>query len=882
MSVDYMAIGAAFDAVGFGFAVWRVADPSDDREIFLEVFNNSAERMTGVFLRDAGGKRIDVTFPDARRDGVPQTFARVAATGVSETIDVRHESATGGGLYWSFVFAFDDGLVAAAFENLSLPHGIPEPHNFYSQLLDNVGQAVIATDMAGQILYWNRQAERIYGWSSEETIGRPIVDVLAGPEDIELSRSIMATLLRGESWSGEFDVRRRDGSVFRAYVVDAPIRRRDQLVGIVGVSMDMTETLEREERQRALLEALPDPIMRFDREGTITDCSQRLPSSQFQSRDEVIGRSIAEVFPTEAVRTLAAARKAATGGMQTFEFSAGTEEKPLTYEMRVVTSGKHESVAVIRDVTAVHLHQEILGSVNLLLEERVKERTAELAQANAILRDHIVRRERAEHALRETTERLQLLIDSSPAAILQTDREGRVLLWNAMAERLFGWTAEEVLGKVSPAVPPERLAELRGILDVVFRGARIEGMVLERISRSGHRLSVRSHFSPVFDAEGNVESAMVITTSEEASASTPEAIARLTNALAAVNRVAKTVSTSLDLETVVATARNEFESRLGVPTGVVLLSDDDEGVQFHSGWGAEPDVSTLTAAIRTDSRAATSPAMIELDSTTGATLWTAAIVIPLVYQSRRSGVLALATNTRDRFSPDELDIFRTLARELTMAVANAQLFASAVDAKAKLQRVSRHLLDVQEEERRHLGRELHDQIGQMLTGLTLLIESGRHHEAQQVVGSLMQQVRTLSVDLRPPMLEEGGLIAALRSHAERFSAVTNLQIELRHDGTERFPAPIETAAFRVAQEALTNVARHAMANRVVVNLWTTANALMLQVTDDGIGFDPRTTNSGAGLSVMRERAMLLGGSMFIEAAPGSGTRLTVELPIAPP
>jgi signal transduction histidine kinase len=213
---------------------------------------------------------------------------------------------------------------------------------------------------------------------------------------------------------------------------------------------------------------------------------------------------------------------------------------------------------------------------------------------------------------------------------------------------------------------------------------------------------------------------------------------------------------------------------------------------------------------------------------------------------------------------------------------------------ARLQTLSRRLVQVQEDERRHLARELHDELGQVLTGLKLTLEmnarAGRTGEArtslgnaQALVDGLIAQVQDMALQLRPAMLDELGLLPAVLWHLEQYTAQTNVRVTLEHRGLDRrFAADLETAAYRIVQEALTNAARHARVSDVTVRLWSTDDTLGVQVLDQGDGFDAEAAlaaGTSSGLSGMRERAALLGGQLTVESAPDAGTRVTAELPL---
>jgi PAS domain S-box-containing protein len=218
---------------------------------------------------------------------------------------------------------------------------------------------------------------------------------------------------------------------------------------------------------------------------------------------------------------------------------------------------------------------------------------------------------------------------------------------------------------------------------------------------------------------------------------------------------------------------------------------------------------------------------------------------------------------------------------------------SRIRAEASLQAVSSRLLEVQEAERRHLARELHDEVGQLLTGLRLLLKlngdasidriKGRFDQARSIVDDLFGTVRRLSFDLRPADLDQFGLLPALLALFERYTSQTGILVDFKHrDVDRRFESKLETAAYRVVQQALTNTAQHAGVAGVTVRLWAEATKLYLQVEDRGRGFDPemvmKVTRS-SGLFGMSERTSLVGGRMTIDSTPGEGTTITAELPL---
>ena len=222
-------------------------------------------------------------------------------------------------------------------------------------------------------------------------------------------------------------------------------------------------------------------------------------------------------------------------------------------------------------------------------------------------------------------------------------------------------------------------------------------------------------------------------------------------------------------------------------------------------------------------------------------------------------------------------------------------------AQDALQMFSRQLIEAQEDERRRIARELHDQIGQVLTAVKMNLhavqlvcntkEAGAHiKDNVEAVDEALRLVRDLSVDLRPPLLDDLGLVTALEWYVDRYAKRTRVAAEVLidlKDPNERFSREVETACFRIAQEALTNVARHARAKSVWLRLRKKSNGLHLLVKDDGVGFDPQALRKRAlraatlGLLGMQERAHAAGGHVEVVSAISKGTEVRLELPLNP-
>jgi signal transduction histidine kinase len=216
----------------------------------------------------------------------------------------------------------------------------------------------------------------------------------------------------------------------------------------------------------------------------------------------------------------------------------------------------------------------------------------------------------------------------------------------------------------------------------------------------------------------------------------------------------------------------------------------------------------------------------------------------------------------------------------------------AEGAERRLRELSQRLVATQEEERKHLSRELHDHVGQVLTALRMelgrierlkSVSDGRYAaavtECRQLIDQMFRTVRDLALGLRPSMLDDLGLRPAMEWHVREFTRRHGVEVDLKMDDTlEDLPERYRTCVYRTIQEALTNCARHAGARSVMVAVTRSADRLEVTVADDGGGFDPSRRQNGLGLRGIEERVKELGGSMSIDGSSGTGTTLSVRLP----
>ena len=270
--------------------------------------------------------------------------------------------------------------------------------------------------------------------------------------------------------------------------------------------------------------------------------------------------------------------------------------------------------------------------------------------------------------------------------------------------------------------------------------------------------------------------------------------------------------------------------------------------------------------------------------------------LPLQANGELRGAVCLCGPGVSGLSEDDAAFFSALAGQIAVAVHNADLYAEVRAGRERLQALSRRLVEALEAERRHIARELHDEAAQALTSLRLGLGLLERHlgdvrasrarllQLKTLADAISEDLHRLAADLRPAILDHAGLVPALRQHTATLAAEHGIEVRFEAAGIdgERLPPEVESAVFRIVQEALANTIRHARARRVEVLVERRDGHLVAIVEDDGVGFDLREVADGGrlGLVGMRERAEMLGGKLTVETAPGAGTTVMLEVPHA--
>lgn len=379
----------------------------------------------------------------------------------------------------------------------------------------------------------------------------------------------------------------------------------------------------------------------------------------------------------------------------------------------------------------------------------------------------------------------------------------------------------------------------------------------------------------------------------------------------ALARIASRLNAKLELDSVLRAVCDETSRTLNVPAAGVVVYQQVEEDLFHIG-GPNLDA-TLLAHARPPSRTRlialatqldTLPLQVDLQAhphliqTKMRRLLNVRYLIcaDLIHEGSIIGRLDLFTSEKALIGEEELTLLKGIANGAALAITNARLY-TALRLQEKIRADLLHqVIGAQEDERMRISRELHDETSQSLTAMLVGLDTiniaaqsdisrvkGHVHDLKSIAEDMLSNIHRLIADLRPSLLDDLGLVAAIEWYGEQRLKPYGLSFHLlKNTLEERLPPPVETALFRIVQEGLTNIVRHANASSVMVRLGQEQDLVTLEICDDGAGFDPQQLEAlelggrGLGLLGMRERAEILGGSLELESAIGEGTTVRIH------
>jgi PAS domain S-box-containing protein len=803
--------------------------------------------------------------------------------------------------------------------------------------------AIFMLDPGGCVTTWNDGAERIEGYGEEEILGKhfsvfyPDEDVERGhPEDV-----LRAALAEGRYVEEGLKVR-QDGSRFWASAIFTALRdRKGNLKGFSMVVHDTTERKHADDVLRFLAESSATLSSSLDYRATLANVArlavptladwcavdvmeedgsvERLAVEHSDPEKVALAYELQERYPSDTETTRGVRKVLKTGEPDIMaeipeelldQVAMDLEHRAIMRELGLRSYMVVPMVARGRSHGAITLVSAESGrrydETDLRLAEELARRAA-LAVDNAKLYEEAQReiseRRDAEEALLQSEERYRTVVRQAAEGIFVVDIDTKLILEaNAAYRDLLGYTAQDMLGLGLT------------LYDVVAHDRKSIDLYLEQILDEGvHFLGERRHRrkdGSLVDVEvsssvisyGGGEALCVIVHDITERKRSAERLQRSLDALLGLYEAGQILSSSLEREEI-GSRLLEIASRVSNLTAAVIAVPGEDGelriwrsTGLEESWRqARSSPEAVEARQKTlETRKYQTVQLRQPGDEDGPRL--VSLNLPLLVRGRLIGVL-------EAYGPEALterqneETLISLANQGASALENARLYAELAERENRLQDLLRKLITAQEEERRKVSYEVHDGLAQTAAGAHQLLQAfARQHppdsdkgrkdlaRALKLVQQTVGEARYVIADLRPTALDDLGLAAAVRLQVEKISSQGS-QVDYEEAlGDERLPAEVETALFRVAQEALTNVYKHAPSARVKVSLRRLNNSVRLQVRDWGPGFEPeRITDGGGpgerlGLSSMRERVALLGGHLEVHSKSGEGTEVVAEIP----
>jgi PAS domain S-box-containing protein len=759
-------------------------------------------------------------------------------------------------------------------------------------IVRGIADGVTAQDPTGRVVYANEVAARMVGYASarafleaplQEVMQRfEVFDESGGPFPLEELPGRRA--LQGEEGAEEVLCFRvvATGEERWSVVRAMPVFDEEGQIGMaVNIFHDVTEIKQAEEevrrseeRLRSLFQHGSDIITVVDAEGTIRYASPAVERVLGYEPAEMIGESALEfVHPDDLEEAM---------GLFA-EVSSGPGVQPLV-EFRV--PHKDGSWRYLEHTVNNLLDDPSVGGI--VVNQR-----------------DVTERKRAQ----ETRLQLAAIVDSSDDAIIGKTLDGIITSWNEGAERIYGYTANEAVGHpISMLVPPERPEEIPTILESIRRGEKVDHFETVRVTKDGRRLNISLSVSPIRNEPGDIVGASTIardiTERVQAYELLERRVEERTRELSTLLGVSQDVASTLELKPLLGLILDQLRTVVYYTDSSLLVFEEEDlvtvgyrgpvpqeqiiGTRFPPGRGRmmlegpghmmEPIV---IDDVRSDAPLARAYRQMvgEERLRRGFRHIRSWLGVPLILKGQPIGLLAISHDEPGHYTEWHVELARTIANQAAIAIENARLYEQAQSAAAL-------------EERQRLARELHDSVSQALYGITLGSDAALtllERDPTRVAGPLeyvrslaeagLAEMRALIFELMPESLENEGLVAALEKQAAALRARHGIEVHTALCDEPDGPLWVKDALYRIAQEALHNTTKHARAENVGLLLEQETEGIMLEVRDDGIGFDPSGSFPGhLGLESMRERAERLGGTLEVESRPGNGTRILVRVP----
>jgi PAS domain S-box-containing protein len=826
---------------------------------FLEV-NIAWEKMTHITRDKAINRTYRELVPQPLKDFI-QKLGKVALTGASTTFEMFSPYSDA---WFRFrVYSPVKGKFASISTDITAhkkaDDALRRSEEKYRNLVELTNDFIWETNTEGICTYANPKVYDILGYKPEEVVGKSPFD-LTPPEEARRVLPIFQEHVSQGSpiISLEYFVYHKDGHLVALETSSVPFYNSEGVLqGYRGIDRDITQRKKAEvvlkESEERFSQAFHTGAAAFTittlKDGTIIDANNAFLAFTGYSREELIGHKATEMGlwvnlkqRKELVRRLKA------------------EGKVLNQDVAVRAKGGR-LVRTIFSMEIIHLHGE------------------DFALATAL---DITERKQAEEQNRQLKEYLQMQFDRMPIAMIIWDAQFRVRSWNPAAEKIFGFTEAETLGKHANdlIVPEHERTHVENIFGRLLQGDMTAYSVGENLTKDGRLIFVDWINTPIKQADGTVINVLSMAQDITKRKQAEENLTRAKDELEIKVR-----------ERTAELSESEEKYRSVVDNASELIVVYQEGIKFINDMGlkmigysrqellSRPFIDFIhpadkaMMAERSKRRASgeTVPNSYEfrIIHEDGSTRWLSVNAVFIQWQGKLA-TLGLMSDITSRKNMEE-----------------------------ELKNYAQKITQVQEEERKRIAYELHDDTAQYLAIVKLeidsIIQSGKIKSPEILeklkylekdAGRAVDDVRRYSHELRPGVLEHLGLVAALDQIIEDIGKLKQLRVELTVEGEERpLSEDVKLGLFRIAQEALNNCRKHSKTLEAVVILRFREKRLEMVIRDDGIGFDiqearGRTGLRGSlGLMSMQERAKLIGANLKMESQPGKGTTVSLEIPL---
>jgi len=722
-------------------------------------------------------------------------------------------------------------------ERKKLEEAKRETEELFSQFMRNFPGSAYIKDSDRRIIQLTENVEKYFGIKAVEWLGKTSEEIWP-PELAAQVRKDDEAALQGKAVRSITE-RPQKGELRTWMTQRFPIPRKDKPPLIGCISIDITDRVRAEE-------ALRESEERYRAVARL--------SSDFAYSCAYTGDDGYEVdWITDAFFTLTGYSKAELHEQRCWLFVSHPDDREMaTKPLRELKAGE-SGTSEFRIVTK---EGRVLYIVNYMECQADPEARGGLRLFGAV--QDITERKRAEEALRYQA----VLLANTHDAIIASDEHYRLTAWNAAAESLYGWKAEEVLGRFGLDVTQTEFSgvEKSEMLRSIAETGHWRGEVTQA-RKDGTRIPVEVATIVLHDESG-----------------------RITGYVSVNRDITERKRAELEYKTIVGTAMDGF----WIIDAQGRFLDTNDAYCRLIGYSREELLKMKISDIEAKEKPKETVRHIRKIMEVGGDRFETR------HRCKDGRVVDIEVSTNyDKESGDKLFVF---LRDVTQ---RKQMGETLVNYIGELQQLSKQLIAVQEAERLRISQELHDEMGQALTMLRINIASikvslppsctkgikDRLADADALTEKILGQIHELTLELRPHMLDDLGLVPTLRWYTERLSRRLNIQILFTQKNWKRRLTPeIRTALFRIIQEALTNVAKHARAKKVRILLAQKQKFIEVLVEDDGRGFDQRKIEKrlsrarGIGLFSMKERAALLNGECTIESHPGAGTKVRIRIP----